>query len=268
MVYLRASVRTGTLGSNIEIRRMTSMRHIIEACPTVADLRDAPVEDLAQLLLLTLTHPSVTRSFNDQNVIRGEKSVYGHDEDDAGQYISAAWHYLETERLVVMNASSGRGWFDLTDAGKKLADPALFQAHKRARRLPKNLLHPAVVESSWTDFQRGEYGTAVRNAMISVENRIREVDRKANGADGSVTAVRTAFNSKTGSLRNRKSKNEGEREGMSHLFAGAMAVYRNPLTHKGDALMDVDDGAHLLVFASHLHRVVERRLEEKPRKKK
>jgi hypothetical protein len=48
-----------------------------------------------------------------------------------------------------------------------------------------------------------------------------------------------------------------EQEGMATLFDGAISVYKNPQSHR-NVPTDAVDAAEIIVFASHLLRIVDR----------
>jgi hypothetical protein len=48
-----------------------------------------------------------------------------------------------------------------------------------------------------------------------------------------------------------------EQEGLSNLFTGAIAVYKNPQSHR-NVPTEAIDAAEVIIFASHLLRIVDR----------
>lgn len=71
-----------------------------------------------------------------------------------------------------------------------------------------------------------------------------------------VALVRSAFDPKKGKLTD-KSLPDAEREAMAHLFAGAIGTYKNPSSHRNVGMSDAEAAAEILVFASHLMRLVD-----------
>ena len=69
--------------------------------------------------------------------------------------------------------------------------------------------------------------------------------------------MRKAFHPEIGPLAN-KSLVTAERDAEVHLFAGAIGHAKNPTSHR-DVAMTAPEAARLIVFASHLFDIVERR---------
>jgi uncharacterized protein (TIGR02391 family) len=122
--------------------------------------------------------------------------------------------------------------------------------------VPRRLLHPLVREKAWPCFKRGEYDQAVFQAFKQVEIRVRE----AAGLPADVVGtdlMRKAFATKGGPLT-LATEPTAEKEALSHLFAGSMGRYKNPLSHR-DVPSEATETVALLLLASHLLRVVDSR---------
>jgi hypothetical protein len=72
-----------------------------------------------------------------------------------------------------------------------------------------------------------------------------------------VNVMRKAFHPDTGPLTD-KAAVYGEREAEMHLFSGAIGHAKNPGSHR-DVTMVPDEAARLIIFASYLLSIVERR---------
>lgn len=174
--------------------------------------------------------------------------------DQIGRALIEAWVWLEREGLIARK--DRHDWIFVTRRGRKVAKPGDFDAYKRANLLPRQLLHPRIAQKVWATFLRGDYEVAVLQAFIEVEVRVREAGGFSRDEFG-VELMRKAFDQGKGPLRD-PSDPKPEREALAHLFAGAFGSYRNPLSHRH---VDIEptDAVELIVFASHLLHVVDRR---------
>ena len=180
--------------------------------------------------------------------------------DDVQKAIVEAWMWLEREGclapkpgLIVSNAVF------VTRRGKRLAESQDTSAYKRSGLLPKEFLHPVVVQNVWSAFIRGEYDTAVFQAFKQVEVGVRKAGAYEH-SDIGVKLMRTAFNPDSGPLSDQTAPC-AERQALSDLFAGAIGSYKNPHSHRNVAVSDPEEATEMIILASHLLKIVDCRCE-------
>ncbi len=132
---------------------------------------------------------------------------------------------------------------------------------RKGRILPSELLPTLFAGKVVPLFHRGDHDIAVFQAFKEVEVAVRTT-AKAKGAGYSDSEVgtslmRKAFYPDTGPLAD-KALVAAEREAEMHLFAAAIGHAKNPTGHR-DVAMTALDAERLIVFASHLFEIVERR---------
>jgi uncharacterized protein (TIGR02391 family) len=172
--------------------------------------------------------------------------------------IFEAWNWLETQgHLVWPDESNGpNGWRKLSRRARRFANATELADYTASLRLPKTMLHAAIADRVWLSFIRAEYDTAVFQAMREVEIAVRAACGFSDDVVG-VKLMRRAFGP-TGPLRDPNAE-EGEAVALADAFAGAIGAFKNPQSHRAVNLDEAAEAAEIVMLASLLLRIVDRR---------
>lgn len=238
---------------------------IFDMVPDAGGLLALEPEELGGVLLAHLNSlPAKERSsLNRYNFLHEPRHTFADYPPECQSQIAdafgEAWSWLEREGLLVQRVSAGSSdWFVISRRGSKMTRREDVDAYRRGNLLPREQLHPAIAHRVWAQFLRGEYDTAVFQAFREVEIAVRRAGGFAD-RDLGTDLMRRAFHTATGVLAD-ATRIEPERQGMSDLFAGAIALYKNPASHRSVAL-DAHEAVELIVLASHLLGIVDARVE-------
>ena len=117
-------------------------------------------------------------------------------------------------------------------------------------------IHPDLFQETLLLFSQGYYDAAVLQAFKQVEVTVREVGCYPD-IDYGTDLMRKAFNVDNGNLTD-QNQHKSEKQGCSDLFAGAIASYKNPGSHR-DVEMTAEEAAEAIILANHLLRIVDSR---------
>lgn len=235
--------------------------------PNPDDLLALEVEELAGVLLVHLNsldtdpyEPKGPRSYHNFFISLEQHPEYPGRQADVNGALMAAWAWLRGEGFLVESAGSSPGWFFVSKRGARLKSQSDFAAYRKAGLLPKGQLHPLIAGKVYPAFLRGEYDTAVFQAFREVEIAVRDAGGFPDDAVGTGLmrdAFRPAGKTTPGPLTDSQTP-VAEQEGMANLFAGAIGLYKNPQSHR-NVPTEAADAAEVIMFASHLLRLVDRR---------
>lgn len=236
--------------------------------PHSADVNAMEPEELAPLLLPQI-HKAVGEDPNNRhrpapilslsNFCRAEATTYTNvGEADCGIAISAAFSHLIALGMLAPDPQQHQyGWFALTRRGQVTKTAADFEHYKKLSLYPRGSIHPLIEQETYSEFLRGDYETAVFKAFKTIEIKVRNVCGFEPALLGQKLMVK-AFHPETGPLRD-SDEVPAEREALMNLFAGAMARFKNPTSHREVNFDSIDEAIETLRFASLLMRVVDRR---------
>jgi uncharacterized protein (TIGR02391 family) len=190
----------------------------------------------------------------------GNKNVYHFAHKSAVEtLLSGSWDWLRSNGLITSapGRNGQQGWMVVTKTGEEaLSAPQNLQRLREALAFPKALLHPVIAENVWAALRRGDLSGAVFTAFKAVEEAVRAAGGFA-ATDLGVNLMRRAFEPNAGPLAD-LSQAFAERDARAHLFAGAIGCYKNPNSHRTDA-MELREAQEQAMLASHLLRIVDAR---------
>jgi uncharacterized protein (TIGR02391 family) len=236
--------------------------------PNAEDMLRLEPEELAGLLLEELTHNGAQRpmDLNRSSLLNSQTYVDGYApdrHDEIRNALAEAWSWLEREGLLTHNPrhQGTWGWYMVTRRGMQVRNADGLRQYRNANLLPRQLLHATIIQRVYPAFLRGEYDTAVFQAFREVEVAVRGVGG-FQPTDLGVELMRRAFNADNGPLRD-PNVPAPEREATAHLSAGAIGLYKNPMSHR-NVVLQAEEAVELLMLASHLLRLVDRRRQQAP----
>jgi uncharacterized protein (TIGR02391 family) len=250
------------------------MQDLPSLIPDPDDLLALAVEELGGVLIVHLNsyegysgHNGVVQhgGVNQHNFLNDfdQHPPYSRRQAEIKKALMEAWSWLQNEGFLVPNPDMGARNYFVSRRAARLKTREDFSAYRKANLLPRGHLHPLIASRVYPAFLRGEYDTAVFQAFREVEIAVRRAGSFPDDLVGR-QLMREAFrpidpksSSVTPGPLTDKSLPAAEQEGMAHLFTGAISLYKNPQSHR-NVPTDPIDAAEVIVFASHLLRLIDR----------
>lgn len=169
--------------------------------------------------------------------------------------MSEALGRLVSLGLVAIDFEQPAMFHLVTGAGNRVDTEAAFSDFLTEDTLPSKALHGIIQSEAYPLYRRGKFDLAVFEAFKQVEIAVRA---GANLSDDDIgrKLMSKAFNENDGPLSD-QSLPSAERGAIMHLFMGAVGAFKNPNSHREVGLDDPIRAAELLMFASHLLRMVD-----------
>jgi uncharacterized protein (TIGR02391 family) len=195
------------------------------------------------------------------------QSEYGDKQSEVSGRVREAWQRLVTQSYLMQNSEMpGTDWFVITSEGEELLKRfrhGSLPSEMISKMLPRQALHPKLSDKPWQDFMRGDFGSAVFEAMKAVEVSVRDAGGFGNNILGT-QLMRQAFAVDSGPLTDTNVE-RGEQSARMDFFAGAIGSYKNPHSHREVGLVDPMEAAEIILLANHLLRIVDTRARARTR---
>lgn len=189
--------------------------------------------------------------FGSRDMVKGYPRSH---REQISKALMEAWVWLEHEGFIAPIPGNSQGESFITRKGLRFKDSSGLKEYRKAKLLPRELLHPELVQKIWSLHLRGDHDIAIFQAFKEVEIRVREASG-LTADDFGVTLMRKAFHPSKGPLSD-MSKSAGERQAQLELFAGAIGSYKNPSSHR-KVEIEPEEAAEIIILASHLIKIVD-----------
>jgi uncharacterized protein (TIGR02391 family) len=145
--------------------------------------------------------------------------------------IATAWNLLDQKGFWAPDPSQPSGVFRIiTERGKSALREQTTVGQQDATKYLSQPLHPSNDQAVRRAFQDGDLDHAVFSAFREVEISVRDAGGFPNSKHGT-DLMRAAFKADGGKLIG-PNLDRGEQNGIADLYAGAIAVFKNPSSHR------------------------------------
>lgn len=185
---------------------------------------------------------------------------YPGKQDEVNRVLMEGWAWLLSEGFLIPDTQD---WCVLSRKALRISKPEDLEHYRKASLLPRGQLHPLIASKVYPAFLRGEYDTAVFQAFREVEITVRSAGNFPTETLGT-DLMRQAFrpedpknaNVTPGPLTD-TALPVPEQKGMADLFSGAIALYKNPQSHRFVPTR-AEEAVEIILFASQLLRIADR----------
>ena len=227
-----------------------------EIFPPIETVLDMEPEELAPFVLKHLKKIGhINRYSYTLGTNSGMREYAEEHLKDFQKRLMEAFIWLEREMFIAPQPEEQGDWRFITRKGEKVLQDEDFTAYSQGLLLPSENLHPILIRKVKPLFLRGDYDTAIFQAFKAIEVQVRKKGGYAK-SDIGVNLMRKAFHTKTGKLTNTHSE-ESEKQAMSDLFAGAIGLFKNPVSHRDIDGIFPEEAADYIKVANCLLKMVD-----------
>ena len=178
--------------------------------------------------------------------------------------LADAWTWLEHERYLGPDITqrSGSEFRSITERGRKLLEEPPDRALDRiqANHLLGGELHPRIESQARTPWNGGDFAGAIFGAAREIEIAVGEALPPQQKKPYGVDVINAAFG--RGKPLSDPNQDPGEQEGTRAQYAGFIATFKNPASHRHFEPEDPVQAAEIIRTADLLMRMLDDRLGE------
>lgn len=228
-----------------------------EIFPPIETALELEPEELAPFVLKYLDTQENINIYNLTLGTRQEIIEYAGDRrEEFLERLAEACFWLEKELFIAPTPGQGGEWRFITRKGKIILEEQDFELYRMEALLSSENLDAILVRKVKPLFIRGNYDTAIFQALKEVEIRVRQKGGYPSNEIG-VPLMRKAFRPGRGPLADR-ALDLGEQQAICELFAGAIGSFKNPSSHRDIEYDDPKEAADIIHIANQLLRIVDK----------